>query len=121
MDIENLVIQLRQEVTRITQAIAALEALDKTGARRRGRPKLGQSTQVSISGRRTMSPAARAKIAAAQRARWARQRAGATKTKDTPTKTRARRRMSPAARKKISAAMKARWAAREKQSRRKAA
>lgn len=114
MDIESLVTQLRQEVTRITQAITALEALDATGVRRRGRPKLGQSTQVSVSRRRTMSPAARAKIAAAQRARWARQRAGATKTKGTPTKTRARARMSPAARKRISAAMKARWAARKR-------
>ena len=57
-------------------------------------------------GRRTMSKAARAKIAAAQRARWAKaKRKSATR----PAK-RKKRTLSPAAKAKISAAAKARWA-----------
>ncbi len=68
-----------------------------------------------------MSPAARARIAAAMRARWAKQRAGSsggekTKTAAKPAKAGRRRRgnMSAEARKKLSDAMKARWAARRK-------
>lgn len=60
-------------------------------------------------GTRTLSPAARAKIAAAQRARWATFRAKAGKTaKVVPT--RGKRTLSAAARRKIAVAQKARWA-----------
>jgi len=52
-----------------------------------------------------MSAAARAKIAAAQRARWARQKGTAV-----GTAKKGRRKMSPAARAKIAAAARARWA-----------
>ena len=51
----------------------------------------------------TMSAAARAKIAAAQRARWA-------KTKGAAKPAKKKRTMSPAARAKIAAAARARWA-----------
>ena len=72
------------------------------GYARRGRPP---------GGRRTMSPAARARIAAAQRARWAKQKGtstnGAAATSSTPRK---RRKMSAAGRARIIAATKARWA-----------
>jgi hypothetical protein len=54
-------------------------------------------------GRRKMSAAARAKIAAAQRARWAKQ-------KETKGHRVRKRMMSAAARAKIAAAAKARWA-----------
>jgi hypothetical protein len=58
-----------------------------------------------------MSAAARAKISAAQKARWARQKAGETKQSARPKGSgRKRRKMSAAARAKISAAQKARWA-----------
>src|SRR6185312_11970921 len=66
---------------------------------------LGGSANSSTSGKRTLSTAARAKIAAAQRARWAKvngKKAGKSKT--------GRRTMSAAARAKIAAAAKARWA-----------
>ena len=53
-------------------------------------------------GTRTMSASARARIAAAQKARWA-------KVKGSPGGA-PRRKMSPAARAKIAAAAKARWA-----------
>ena len=57
--------------------------------------------------RRKMSPEAREKIAAAQRARWARVNAG----KPAPEKpAKGKRTMSPAAKAKIAAAARARWA-----------
>jgi hypothetical protein len=64
-----------------------------------------------------MSAAARAKIAAAQRARWAKQKgqSPAKQTKTASKKASGRKGMSPAARKRLSALMKARWAARKKQ------
>jgi hypothetical protein len=63
---------------------------------------------VRRGGRRTMSPAARAKIAAAQRRRWAKQRR--ISAYSAAPARRGRRRMSAAARARISAAAKARWA-----------
>jgi hypothetical protein len=77
--------------------------------------------QAPPPGRRTMSASARAKIAAAQRARWAKQKGGATQIKASPVKAKGRSRMSPAARKKLSALMKARWAARKRARRQRAA
>ena len=56
--------------------------------------------------KRTMSRAARAKIAEAQRARWARQKGLKLSAKQAPKKI---RKMSAAARARISAAAKARW------------
>jgi hypothetical protein len=63
-----------------------------------------------------MSASARARIAAAQRARWAKQKGQAVPQKATAAKKRRARRkpMSPAMRKKLSAMMKARWAARKR-------
>ncbi|HWD18611.1 MAG TPA: hypothetical protein VHB20_04985 [Verrucomicrobiae bacterium] len=62
-------------------------------------------------GRRTMSAAAKARIAAAQRARWAKVHAAAGKTGSpaaaAPGK---RRKLNPAARAKLAAIAKARWA-----------
>ena len=55
-------------------------------------------------GRRKMSAAARARIGAAQRLRWAKQRKGAKGPK------KGRRKMSASARARISAIAKARWA-----------
>ncbi len=62
-------------------------------------------------GRRTMSAAARAKIAAAQRARWAKGRAPAAAKSDSgATVARRKGKMSAAGKAKIAAAQKARWA-----------
>ena len=58
-------------------------------------------------GRRTMSPAARARIAAAQRARWAKLKRNSSSSAAAPRK---RRKMSPAGRAAIAAAARARWA-----------
>jgi hypothetical protein len=58
-------------------------------------------------GRRRMSTATRAKLAAAARARWARLKAG---KKTTPAKKKGG--ITPAGRRRLSQLMKARWAAR---------
>ena len=59
---------------------------------------------------RYFSPATRAKLSAAARARWSRLRGGATK----PAAPRKKGALTPAGRKKLSELMKARWAARRK-------
>ena len=63
-------------------------------------------------GRRKLSPEARARIAAAQRARWAKVRGGkpAAKPAKAPGKRGGRRKLSPEARERIAAAQRARWA-----------
>jgi hypothetical protein len=64
---------------------------------------LGGSSDAGT-GKRIMSASARARIAAAQKARWAKARGDGSGT------AAPRRKMSPAARAKIAAAAKARWA-----------
>lgn len=111
MDIQTIVTQLREEASRIENAIAALVGLGQP-APRRGRPP--KAAQASGSGRRQMSAAARAKISAAQKARWAKQKGGTKKAAPAQKKAPSRKPMSPAMRKKLSAMMKARWAQRRK-------
>jgi len=55
---------LREERERISQVIAALEAVNRKG---------GSGKRVGMA-KRTLSPAARKRIATAQRARWAKWR-----------------------------------------------
>jgi hypothetical protein len=115
MDAASIVVQLKQELARIDQAISALEQLGQTAPRRGRPPKAMQATQSGRRGPRVMSAAARAKIAAAQRARWAKQKSKAAAATVAPKKTASKRKpMSPAVKKRLSAMMKARWAARKK-------
>jgi len=95
--------ELEEERSRLDQAIAALSSLA-------GRQ--GSSAGTARSGRRPLSVAARARIAAAQRARWASMRA--RKGKGTSSAG-GKRVMSVAARRKIAAAQRARWAERKAQ------
>jgi hypothetical protein len=76
---------------RLNEAIEALDGADRQ-ARRRGKT------------RHAMSAAARARIGAAKKAWWAKQRG------KRPKKTKSRPPMNAAARAKIAAAQKARWA-----------
>ena len=79
MDTTRILADLRADRDRIERAIAAIEALDKEGSSttRAARPS-GASSPAR--GRRRMSPAARKRIAAAMKARWAeRKRAGKVK------------------------------------------
>jgi hypothetical protein len=107
--------QLKEELARIDAAISALENLVSPVA---GDGRRLQSTDHHGTGarRRTMSAEARAKIAAAQRRRWAKQRRqrGSRTSNNVKVMPKARKGMQTAARKKISEMMKARWAARKK-------
>jgi hypothetical protein len=113
MDIQSIVAQLRQEASRIEHAIAALVGLGSQPARRGRPPKRSQAKPASVKKRRRMSPAARARIGAAKKAWWAKQKGKPKKRTAVSKKTTGRKPMSAAMRKKLSAMMKARWAARK--------
>ena len=89
-NIASIVQELRQERGRLDEAIRALEGVSSGAGRRGG--KLGR--RISAAGRR--------RIAAAQRARWAKYKGTAK-----PRKVRV---ISQAARNSIAAAQRARWA-----------
>ena len=73
MDIKTMVAELHRQRTQLDQAIAALEGLYGTVARRRGRPpKNPQAGNLfAMPKRRTMSPAARKRISEMMKKRWA--------------------------------------------------
>jgi hypothetical protein len=115
MDVQSIVAQLRQEASRIEQAIEALLGFGSQPARRGpGRPAGSKKATAGKAKRRIMSASARAKISAAMKARWAKQKGKAAPKKAAAKKTTARKPMSPAMKKKLSALMKARWAERKK-------
>ncbi len=120
MNINQIVEQLRQERNKLDVAITALEG-GQTAPRRGRPPKSAQTSSAPVAvtsqrGPRKMSASARAKIAAAQRARWAKQKGqAAPKTPTAKKKASGRKPMSPAMKKKLSTMMKARWALRRKQ------
>jgi hypothetical protein len=115
MDIQSIVAQLRQEASRLERAITALAGLVSQPARRGRPPKRSQAKPASGKKRRRMSAAARARIGAAKKAWWAKQKGkpGSQKGTAVSKKTTGRKPMSAAMRKKLSAMMKARWAQRK--------
>jgi hypothetical protein len=119
MDITQIVEQLRRERNQLDVAITALEGGQTAPRRGPGRPPKGSQPAAATAkrGPRKMSAAARAKIAAAQRARWAKQKGQAAPKTATAAKKKSsgRKPMSAAMKKKLSAMMKARWAVRKKQ------
>ena len=116
MDTAQILADLRAQRNRIDSAITALEALN-------GTKPLGKTAaaldvkQASQKVRHTMSPAARKKIAAAQKARWAAKKkpakavtdAKSAAAKNVAAKT-AKRVISPESRKKMAEAQQKRWA-----------
>jgi hypothetical protein len=90
--------RLEDELHRITTALVAFGNVYRHGSQ----PKAA----VAIRKKRTISAAGRKRIAAAQRARWAKIKG----QKVVSISSRKRRKMSPAARKRVVAAQKARWA-----------
>jgi hypothetical protein len=80
--------RLKSQIQNFNSALAALKGMSHRGSRTG-----------------TMSAAGRARIAAAQRARWAK-----VKGKKVVAISAWKRKMSPAARRRIAAAQKARWA-----------
>lgn len=65
-------------------------------------------------GKRFVSAEARAKMAASQKARWAKRNGGASATLAASAPAKARKGLSPEGRARLAAAMKARWDARKK-------
>ena len=91
MNTSDILAAIDQQVTQLQQARALLAGNQSMGApasKRRGRPKsspnaapVADTSSAAKSSKRTMSPEGRAKIAAAQKARWA-----AKKTAGNPSK-----------------------------------
>jgi hypothetical protein len=90
--------RLEDELHRITAALAAFGNVYMHGSRLKAAVATGK--------KRTISAAGRKRIAAAQRARWAKIKGH----KVGSISSRKSRKMSPAARKRIAVAQKARWA-----------
>lgn len=98
-NLQGVIQQLKQERDRLARQIEGISAaIAAFGS------AFGKGTR-----RGKISAAGRARIAAAQRARWAKVRGKAPK-KNNVIKMPKRRTMSPAARKKIASAQRARWA-----------
>jgi Spy/CpxP family protein refolding chaperone len=95
-------ISIRQQIDNLQRRLSSLL---------RGAPQ--RPTAPTAAGR-YFSPATRAKLAAAARARWARRRGAGVAA--APAKSPAKRKgqLTPAGRRKLSQLMKARWAARRK-------
>lgn len=93
----NVVRFLKVEHARLTKQIEGVSA---------ALAAFGESYTRGRTGGRQISAAGRARIAAAQRARWAKAKGETT----TVSPTRKERTMSVAARKRIAAAQRARWA-----------
>ena len=89
MNLQSIIAELRQEASRVEQAIAALAGLGSQPARRGRPPKSSQAKSAGGRKRFTMSAAARAKIAAAQKARWAKQKGKAAPKRAKPAQKKA--------------------------------
>jgi len=112
MNIEQMVAELRRERDRITQAIAAIEALAGSGAPLPGPSRTGAA--VPRGGAR-ISAAGRRRIAEAARRRWANIKAAKAGKPAKAAPAAPGRRMGAAARKRLSELAKARWAKRKKE------
>jgi len=110
--LEMAIVGYQSEVERISAKISDIKA--QLGQRGPGRPKATPSTapgtdQAVPAKRRTMSTAGRARIAAAQRARWAAQKK--QQAQPAPPAKPKKRKLSAAGLKAIREATKKRWAA----------
>ncbi|MDO8542477.1 MAG: hypothetical protein Q7S40_18710 [Opitutaceae bacterium] len=109
--------QLKQAVTiaeQIEKLQAELARLLGGGASAASARTASPASPNKKRGKRTMSPAARAKIAAAVRAHWAKVKGTAVASVKAPAAVaKKKRKLSPEGRARIVAAMKARWAAKK--------
>jgi hypothetical protein len=105
MDTCTILADLKAELIRINQAIAALESLGGAATATTDAAKAAP-TQAK---KRGLTPAGRRRLSAMMKARWAARRKAAAKP--AAKKTSGRRTMSPAARKKIAEAQRKRWTA----------
>ena len=99
----NRIIAIKQQIETLESEMEAIAT---------GSPASAPVSVAAKTGKRTMSPAARARIAAAARARWAKVKAGkpAAAAASAPVSKKRDGRRSPAVRAKLAAAAKARWA-----------
>jgi hypothetical protein len=104
MDTRTILADLKAELNRLNQAIAALESLDGAASATTPTAKAAPAHAK----KRGLTPAGRRRLSEKMKARWAARRKAAAKP--APKKTSGRRTMSPAARKKIAAAQRKRWA-----------
>ena len=100
-NLEGILQQLREQHT---QAQAQVQALEAAISALEGTTSVG-GLKLLLPVRRSMSPAARKRIAEAQRRRWAKVR-----TRASGKRSKRKRTLSPEARNRIIAAQKARWA-----------
>jgi hypothetical protein len=98
-NLDAVVQMLRKEHARVSKQITAISAALSA---------FGSTYAANGTGRRKHSAAGRARIAAAQKARWAKARAG--NKEGNVVAMPKKRTLSPAARKRIAAAQRARWA-----------
>jgi hypothetical protein len=108
--------QLKRALT-IAEKIQQLESeLSRLVGGNPSAPKTA-AAPVQKTGRRTMSAAVRAKLAAAAKARWARVKGSSEAPAKVPATARNKKReLTPEGRARIVAALKARWAAKRKAS-----
>jgi hypothetical protein len=106
MNLQDLTVNQLRRAAAIKQQI---EDLNRQLERLLGAPV---RSGAASNGKRTISSAARRKIAAAQRARWAKLRSSRSVT-SSKRASKAKKKMSSAARAKLSAKMKAYWAAKK--------
>ena len=115
MDIQNIVTQLKSELTRIGEAIGLLEG-NAPNKKRIGRPPGSAGGKARSGGRgRGLTPAGRRKLSEAMKRRWAQRRGapGASRAKTSvaaAVKPKKSGGITAAGRKKLSEAMKKRWA-----------
>ena len=100
--------ELHQELSRIDAAISALQGIGRS-------VRASAPESIASTGRRVLSLGARRRIAAAQRARWAKVRAqkkgsSVSTAKVSAASPKSTRVMSIGARRRIAAAQRARWA-----------
>ncbi len=105
MDLKEIVAYLNAEISRLTSARDLMAGQNAEASPRRGRPKGSTNKSISVEAekflspkRRTMSPEGKARIAAAQKKRWAAQ-------KSTPVKASLTRKSAPVAKKAVTKAV----------------
>lgn len=111
MSIDSIIAELDAEISRLEQARAVLGKITAPKASKQASARTTKSPK-----QRKMSAEARERIAAAQRKRWAKQKAtksepAAPLKKSMPANKQAGSKMSAAGRKRIAAAQQKRWAA----------
>lgn len=79
MSIDNLIAKIDTEIARLNQARDLITGTSSAVARKRGRPAKDASTAAAkaTKKKRKLSPEGRARIAAAVKARWAKQKKAA--------------------------------------------